>query len=784
MVFLVEDFVNLPSDQIANIWLAAHTQKLAKKDIKKTKLGEACDQLHSDKTKKPMQLRHYAQCLMGIAWIHCEQVKILHSDCTEAFSKARLILVRKRKVDLDPAQERGRDITLPEHRHNHNLNLPANEQPDLLQDIDLNDTNYSQLLLRGDDENISDTASLLESHSGRGEHLALDHEITMQQNNYTSPSRTRAGRVAVTDRRSSFGGISSLLESGEYDLEIKFDDDEDEEPLDESKAQRSQNTDNVAFDEDETDDENRSVERGRGAATTTNHNTALFNTTHDHISDIGSVNAQAVAIDLDDTHSRVSLEKEKRLDDLGSVHSAGSLQDNVPMIDAQAMEIDDHSIDDQQPLHVEFNLDAQSVTGSVSTAILDGKEAEDERATPPPSPGAREKRARSQRGRVDEDESEQVQQDADGEAQRKKKKKKKDKKKRKKKFSVDKTIEFKSDELREADPERFDFVYQGGRDAMHIWREFPLSSMPFDELLYQPLAKEHFGKFPRDVYQKFHDCNKLRNAKAKDLDSNQHEVGQPSDELADINILRDSADEIEQGRDDANLVDDAGMMNDLPLPMNDVPLQPDDVLMNGEQPLPMIDEAGAARYDDDAASTLDSLVDDNIPPPEDPVFDQDAVLRAPEVDAAGHDKEEDEDEDIDLNEKENVDDSNRLSFEEGDHEEMTQMEAPNENESGSGKDGEVNNLKLRDWSRRTKKTFIYLKRKPEKELSFNELVKSGTTKRETVVGVFYELLVFKNSDLVDLQQDEPYGDITITKTDNFYRHARVSQLWARRLSQQ
>mmetsp|Transcript_52579 Transcript_52579/g.83738 ORF Transcript_52579/g.83738 Transcript_52579/m.83738 type:complete len:750 (-) Transcript_52579:96-2345(-) len=426
MVFLVEDFVNLPSDQIANIWLAAHTQKLAKKDIKKTKLGEACDQLHSDKTKKPMQLRHYAQCLMGIAWIHCEQVKILHSDCTEAFSKARLILVRKRKVDLDPAQERGRDITLPEHRHNHNLNLPANEQPDLLQDIDLNDTNYSQLLLRGDDENISDTASLLESHSGRGEHLALDHEITMQQNNYTSPSRTRAGRVAVTDRRSSFGGISSLLESGEYDLEIKFDDDEDEEPLDESKAQRSQNTDNVAFDEDETDDENRSVERGRGAATTTNHNTALFNTTHDHISDIGSVNAQAVAIDLDDTHSRVSLEKEKRLDDLGSVHSAGSLQDNVPMIDAQAMEIDDHSIDDQQPLHVEFNLDAQSVTGSVSTAILDGKEAEDERATPPPSPGAREKRARSQRGRVDEDESEQVQQDADGEAQRKKKKKKKD----------------------------------------------------------------------------------------------------------------------------------------------------------------------------------------------------------------------------------------------------------------------------------------------------------------------------------------------------------------------
>ena len=36
MVFLVEDFVNLPRDQIANIWIAAHMKKkLNKKDIKK-----------------------------------------------------------------------------------------------------------------------------------------------------------------------------------------------------------------------------------------------------------------------------------------------------------------------------------------------------------------------------------------------------------------------------------------------------------------------------------------------------------------------------------------------------------------------------------------------------------------------------------------------------------------------------------------------------------------------------------------------------------------------------
>eukprot|EP00483_Globobulimina_turgida_P006743 UN06754 len=55
------------------------------------------------------------------------------------------------------------------------------------------------------------------------------------------------------------------------------------------------------------------------------------------------------------------------------------------------------------------------------------------------------------------------------------------------------------------------------------------------------------------------------------------------------------------------------------------------------------------------------------------------------------------------------------------------------------------------------------------------------TKKETVAGIFYELLVFKNSDLVDLQQDEPYGDITISKTSNFYRHARLSQKLSQRL---
>ena len=83
-----------------------------------------------------MPLRHYGQCIVGISYIHLKQVEYLHSDCNEAFSKARLILVRKRNVDLDPSKEKERDrrdITLPDK---------TNENEQLI--IDLNN---SQVIL-------------------------------------------------------------------------------------------------------------------------------------------------------------------------------------------------------------------------------------------------------------------------------------------------------------------------------------------------------------------------------------------------------------------------------------------------------------------------------------------------------------------------------------------------------------------------------------------------------------------------------------------------------------
>lgn len=39
--------------------------------------------------------------------------------------------------------------------------------------------------------------------------------------------------------------------------------------------------------------------------------------------------------------------------------------------------------------------------------------------------------------------------------------------------------------------------------------------------------------------------------------------------------------------------------------------------------------------------------------------------------------------------------------------------------------------------------------------------------RKTVAGAFFQLLVLKSLNYVDLKQPEPYADITVTKTAHF-----------------
>jgi chromatin segregation and condensation protein Rec8/ScpA/Scc1 (kleisin family) len=52
---------------------------------------------------------------------------------------------------------------------------------------------------------------------------------------------------------------------------------------------------------------------------------------------------------------------------------------------------------------------------------------------------------------------------------------------------------------------------------------------------------------------------------------------------------------------------------------------------------------------------------------------------------------------------------------------------------------------------------------PDKEvLKYQDMVDGKL--RKTVAGTFFELLVLKTMDVIDVRQDQPYGDIFVTKT--------------------
>lgn len=73
------------------------------------------------------------------------------------------------------------------------------------------------------------------------------------------------------------------------------------------------------------------------------------------------------------------------------------------------------------------------------------------------------------------------------------------------------------------------------------------------------------------------------------------------------------------------------------------------------------------------------------------------------------------------------------------------------------------------WSDRTKKMYNYLSEKFDEndsdQLNYQQLI--AGKRKETAAATFFELLVLKSRNKIDLIQDEPYSDIFITKTDDF-----------------
>jgi len=72
------------------------------------------------------------------------------------------------------------------------------------------------------------------------------------------------------------------------------------------------------------------------------------------------------------------------------------------------------------------------------------------------------------------------------------------------------------------------------------------------------------------------------------------------------------------------------------------------------------------------------------------------------------------------------------------------------------------------WSEKTQKILKFLDTtfgKDQTVLRLNELIQNKS--RRTVAGTFFQLLVLKSRNFIELQQEQPYSDITITKADKF-----------------
>merc|ERR1719461_764328 len=332
---------------------------------------------------------------------------------------------------------------------------------------------------------------------------------------------------------------------------------------------------------------------------------------------------------LNETGSHISFAKEKEVRmavDALSAHS-GSL-----IADVNAMQIDDAQ-SDVASMHVQFDLDAsaQSVDGSVATVAL--KQAANEQITPPTSPRLASANAKGNAVTV----------------ANKKKKKKLKKAKKKKRFAADKQIEYERDELIESDMTNAAFLHPTGRDCLHIWREQPLSSLGFEGMLRQPLSKELFGKFGANVSQHFALCNAEETGKAV------------VDSLNNLDL------DVEKGRDygsDEAVHDEEE--HDVAMPMGmEMRMDIDGMNDLSAANLNELNEAPPIALDDDNASTLDSVCNDALPAPQDPLFDDEPLL------------------DMDMDQS-----ANHLSFDTNDENVLTQMpdghQEEEEQEQGNG----------------------------------------------------------------------------------------------------
>ena len=88
--------------------------------------------------------------------------------------------------------------------------------------------------------------------------------------------------------------------------------------------------------------------------------------------------------------------------------------------------------------------------------------------------------------------------------------------------------------------------------------------------------------------------------------------------------------------------------------------------------------------------------------------------------------------------------------------------------SSTSMDGPEELVPHQSFSKRTSVMHKFLEKSfknDDEELVYQDLVRNK--KRSTVAQTFFECLVLKSRNVIDLHQEQPYGDIIISKTDSF-----------------
>nr|XP_023017467.1 double-strand-break repair protein rad21 homolog [Leptinotarsa decemlineata] len=148
-------FVLAKKGPLARIWLAAHwDKKLTKAHVFETNIEKSVDGILQPKVK--MALRTSGHLLLGVVRIYSRKAKYLLADCNEAFVKIKMAF-RPGMVDL-PEEHREaavNAITLPEVFHDFDTTMPELNDVDIEAQFSMNQSRAEEITMREDYGNIS-----------------------------------------------------------------------------------------------------------------------------------------------------------------------------------------------------------------------------------------------------------------------------------------------------------------------------------------------------------------------------------------------------------------------------------------------------------------------------------------------------------------------------------------------------------------------------------------------------------------------------------------------------